>query len=125
MTLRPIALVSALGLAFGLAGCGATPPQPPLAQAGDIGGSTGGISTACGLAYQVTAFPGDHRRDLATLEASASSAALRLSRVYQRNREWDFQGETVNQIATQSIDELNSCGLHQAAAVLSRALARR
>ena len=55
-----------------LAGCGATPPQPPLHQTKKLGASTGDISTECGLAYIVTAFPGAHHVELLKLETRPS-----------------------------------------------------
>ncbi len=104
-----------------LAGCGPPPPQAPLAYAKRLDESTGGISTACGLAYQVTAFPGQHQPDLAVLEATAISDARKLATVYKRNPEWIYQGDKVHTLVVDSLTLLRQCGLHQAAAALSRA----
>jgi hypothetical protein len=107
------------GLTLALAACGATPPQAPIPEAMKLGVATSGISTACGESYQVTAFPGPHRADLITLEVTASAAARKLETVYQRDRNWIFQGETVGQIVKQSVSMLKACGLGQSAAALS------
>jgi hypothetical protein len=72
------------------------------------------MSTACGLAYQVTAFPGSHRADLITLNVTASSKAKKLAEVYRRNPDWIYQGQTVRQIVGASLSMLDSCGLQQA-----------
>jgi hypothetical protein len=110
--------------AIALAGCGATPPQAPLAEAMKLDATTSDISTACGLSYQVTAFPGDHRADLANLESIASSSARKLASVYARNPAWIYQGETVRQIVRDAVSMLDTCGLGQAARTLLHATAR-
>jgi hypothetical protein len=118
-----VLLVALAGLA--LCGCGPTPPQAPLGQAKRLDTATGGISAACGLAYQVTAFPGDHRRDLATLEATATSYGRQLAGVYRRNPAWIYQGKSVREIVEDSGSMLRACGLHRAAAALSAATSSR
>jgi hypothetical protein len=104
-----------------LAGCGALPPQAPLAYAKKLDSATSGISTACGSAYQVTAFPGDHTRDLDGLEAGAITYARKLETVFHRNRDWIYQGDTVAEISSDAVSMLESCGLHRAAKQLKRA----
>jgi hypothetical protein len=104
----------ALVLVVAVAACGPTPPQAPFAYAEKLDSATSGISTACGLAAQVTAFPGDHRADLLTLNVTASSKAKKLAEVYRRNPDWIYQGETVRQIVGASLSMLGSCGLHDA-----------
>jgi len=84
--------------------------------------ATGGISSACGLAYQTTAF---HKSDLEALEATASSNATKLASVYAKNPAWIYQGETVGKIVEDSIAMLNACGLNRSAAVLSATASRR
>ncbi len=101
-----------------LAACGPTPPQAPLPFAKRLDSATSGISTACAEAYQVTAFPGNHARDIATLEATASSSARKLASVDARNPNWIYQGETVAEIVRQSVAYLEACGLADSAAVL-------
>ena len=108
-----------------LAGCGATPPQPPLPQTKKLSASTGDISTECGFAYQVTAFPGPHRVELLGLEASATRSAHSLASVYARNPAWNYQGETVGQIVVDAVAMLRACGLNHAAKALERATAHR
>jgi hypothetical protein len=115
---------AAVGLALAslaVAGCGALPPQAPLAYAKKLDSATSGISTACGGAYQVTAFPGDHTRDLDGLEAGAITYARKLETVFHRNREWIYQGDTVAEISSDAVSMLESCGLHRAARQLKRA----
>lgn len=112
---------AAVGLA--VAGCGALPPQAPLAYAKKLDSATSGISTACGSAYEVTAFPGNHTRDLDGLEASAATYARKLEKVFRRNREWVYQGDTVAEISSDAVSMLHSCGLHRAAEQLRRATA--
>ena len=116
------ALGSAL-LVAALAGCGATPPQPPPDQAKKLGASTGDISTECGLAYTVTAFPGAHHVELLGLEASATRSAHSLASVYAGNPAWNYQGETVGQIVVDAVAMLRACGLSHAANALERATA--
>jgi hypothetical protein len=116
---RTLALVAfAVALALTGAGCGATPPQAPLAQAKKLDSATGDIAAACGLSYQVAAFPGDHRADLANLAASATSSARKLASVYARNPAWIYQGETVRQIVDDGVAMLRACGLDGAARAL-------
>ena len=105
-----------------LAGCGATPPQPPLHEAKKLGASTSDISTECGLAYQVTAFPGGHGKALANLETSAKASARSLASVYDRNPSWIFQGETVHDVVRDALSMLRGCGLSHAADTLERAI---
>ena len=112
-------VMAALSLA--LSACGPTPPQAPLDEAKKLDESLSGISAACGEAYQVTAFPGNHRQDLTTLEATASSDARKLASVYSRNREWIYQSETVRGLVQDSWSTLSNCGLTDAARVLVRA----
>ena len=116
-----VTLAVAAAAALAAAGCGATPPQAPLPQAAKLDSATGSISTACGEAAQVTAFPGNHRKDLITLEVTAASAAHKLASVYRRNPNWIYQGDPVRQIVRDALDMLGSCGLPGAQAVLRRA----
>jgi hypothetical protein len=103
-----------------LAGCGARPPQAPFTYAKQLDSATSGISTACGLAYQATAFPGNHRADLTALDATAAMSAQKLADVYHRNRNWIYQDETVRQIVGASASMLASCGLNRARHALLR-----
>lgn len=114
-------LIAAPALAVALAACGATPSQAPSKQAMKLSVATGGISTACGLAYQATAFPGNHRGDLETLEATATASATKLASVYRRNQAWIYQGETVHDIVRDSLSMLSACGLTTAQNALAHA----
>jgi hypothetical protein len=115
---RSAALVTT-ALALAVSACGPTPPQAPLPEAQKLDTSTSGISTACGETYQVIAFPGDHRRDLATLEATATSSARKLASVYRRNPAWIYQGETVAAIVKDAVSTLSDCGLRGAKGTLA------
>jgi len=117
--MNPKRLTAVLVLALLLAACGATPPQAPHKQAQKLSVATSGISTACGLAFQVTAFPGAHQKDLETLEATAASSAKKLASVYVRNQSWIYQGETVHDIVRDALSMLDSCGLTKAQSVLA------
>ena len=117
---RIAALAPALA-ALAVSGCGALPPQAPLAYAKKLDSATSGISTACGEAYRVTAFPGNHARDLKQLESTAATDVRKLVKVFKRNREWVYQGNTVAEISSDAVSMLSSCGLHGAAAQLKRA----
>jgi hypothetical protein len=121
--LAPLLLASAVALAG--AGCGPTPPQAPYAQAKKLDAATSDIAAACGLTYQVTAFPGDHRAELARLESSATSSARTLASVYRRNPAWIYQGETVGKIVHDGVAMLRACGLRVAASTLNAAASRR
>ena len=111
-------------LALLLAACGATPPQPPSKQAMKLSVATSGISTTCGLTYQATAFPGNHKPELASLEKKVSSNVEKLASVYARNPAWVYQGETVGQIVNDATAMLNTCGLNHAAKMLELSAAR-
>lgn len=119
--LRAVSAVVAATLAATLSGCGALPPQAPLAYAKKLDSATSGISTACGFAYQFTAFPGNHARYLRSLEAAAITDAHKLERVFRRNRTWVYQGDTVAEISSDAVSMLTACGLHAAADQLKRA----
>ncbi len=111
----------AVAVAVALAACGPTPPQAPLPEAKTLNDSTGNISTACGEAYQLTAFPGNHRSLLMTLEETALSSARELAGVYHRNPEWIYQGQTIRQLVSDADAMLGSCGLHDAQRALRQA----
>jgi hypothetical protein len=106
------------------AGCGPTPPQAPSRFAKKLDAGTSNISTACGLAYQVNAFPGDHRAELGALEASAQFGVAKLALVYMHNPSWVYQGETVRQIVGDADSMLSACGLRRARDKLRQATAR-
>jgi hypothetical protein len=114
-------LLAALAATLALSACGPTPPQAPPQQAKKLDASTSDISTECGLAYQVTAFPGDHHKELANLEANASVSAHSLASVYHRNPAWIYQGEIVGQVVVDAFTMLKACGLTHAARALERA----
>lgn len=114
------AWAAAAGLALAVAGCGAQPPQAPLAYAKKLDVSTSGISTACGKAYLLSAFGGSHAKGLKGLDDAASSSAHTLALVDRRDPSWVFLGETVRQIVSASASMLETCGLHRARARLLR-----
>lgn len=120
MARRLILLAFLLSTAAMLAaGCGATPPQAPLAEAKKLDASLSDISTACGEVYQMTAFGPAPPRELVPIEHSASSQARKLLTVYARNPAWIYQGETVRLIVSQATSTLRQCGLRGSAAILA------
>jgi hypothetical protein len=100
--------------------CGATPPQAPFRQAKALDSATSGIAFACGEAYQVTAFPGDHVKDLEPVRSAATRSAAKLARVDALNPDWVYQGQTVAEIVHDGTADLGACGLEDAADVLKR-----
>jgi hypothetical protein len=98
--------------------CGPTPPQAPLEQAKKLDSSTSGISTACGLSSQVTAFPPPDQAALISLDVTASHDARKLASVFARNPNWIYQGQTVRQIVRDSLTALEACGLKGAESTL-------
>jgi hypothetical protein len=118
MRVRPGAAAVLCAVAIGA--CGATPPQAPLHYAQRLDVATSGISTACGEAYEVDAFPGDHSRALRPLERSAEASARKLAGVARRNGGWIYQGETVRQIVGAAESMLGACRLRAARALLER-----
>lgn len=122
MKLRPTAI---LAVALAVGACGPPPPEAPLRYAKKLDSATSGIATDCGEAYQVTAFPGDHRTDLITLEDNVSTSVRKLALVWRANPDWIYQGETVRQIVGASLQYLGSCGLERARAELQQETAKR
>jgi hypothetical protein len=112
-------LIATVAVMLALTGCGATPPQAPPAAAKKLGASTGDISTECGLAYQLTAFGGHQRKQLASLESQAMASAHSLAAVYARNQDWIYQSETVHDIVRDALSMLGSCGLTKAQSALA------
>lgn len=118
-------LLAGLGATLALSACGPTPPQAPAHEAKKLDASTSDISTECGLAYQVTAFPGAHHSELANLEANALVSVHSLASVYHANPAWIYQGETVGQVVVDAVTMLKACGLDHAAAALERGTGQR
>lgn len=116
--------LGASGVVIALAACGATPPQAPLRDAKKLDASTSDISTACGEAAQVMAFPGYRRSELNGIEGAAERSASKLASVYRRNPAWIYQGETVGEIVVDAQRMLGSCGLRPALQTLTRATRR-
>ncbi|HET6864934.1 MAG TPA: hypothetical protein VFH80_03385 [Solirubrobacteraceae bacterium] len=118
--MSPARTIAAVAATLALAGCGATPPQAPPSQAKKLDASTSDLSTECGLAYQVTAFPGAHRKQLASLERQAMASGRSLASVYRRNPDWIYQGETVHDVVRDALSMLHACGLTGAERTLLR-----
>jgi hypothetical protein len=108
-------------LAIALSACGATPPQAPVDQAAKLDASTSDIATECGLAYQVTAFRGEHGKDLRNLESNALLSVRSLAEVYRGNPHWIYQGETVGEVVIDAEAMLHACGLTRAEQALRHA----
>lgn len=108
-----VAILSAIALG----GCGATPPQAPVAQANRVASALTGIASACGEAYQQRSFSG-RLATPALLQASAQERASELAHVFSMNPAWIYQGQTLRQVVALSISYLRECGLTGAAALL-------
>jgi hypothetical protein len=110
-----------VALALALAGCGPTPPQAPGPQAHQLNSSLSSISTACGDAAAIQAFP-NNGHALAKAEKQAAQQVPTLARIYKQNPNWVFQGKTVSQLVVMTKTFLDECGLHAAAGRLQRAV---
>jgi hypothetical protein len=119
MSRRLLALAGSVAL---LSACGPTPPQAPLKYAKKLDESTGAISTACGEADQLTAFPPVDHHDFVVVEATAISAAQKLAGVYHRNPNWIYQSDKISALVHDSVTMLEQCGLAPAADVLKHAV---
>ena len=106
---------------MGLAACSQPGTQAPLASAKKLDEATTAISVSCGYAEQVSAFGGPHAPGLASLDASAAAGARKLAAVDARVPTDVYQGETVNQIVSDSVGLLGDCGLAGAQRTLQRA----
>jgi hypothetical protein len=105
-----------------LPGCGATPPQAPGPVAYQLNKALSTFSTACGHAAEVSAFSRSGS-ELAGLDRLAAGKVPVVARIYHRDKAWVFQGKTVAQLVQMSVSFLTECGLHGAAARLTRATA--
>ncbi len=123
--MRPRPLLTVVVVVVVVGGCGPPPPQAPLLDAKKLDASTGAISSACGESYQLRAFAVGDRRDLLTLEVTATAAARKLASVYAQNPSWIYQGDTVGEIVHDGISMLRSCRLRVAAKALAAATAPR
>src|SRR5205807_5108085 len=111
--------LAALALACTCAGCGATPPQAPPAQANRVAAALEGIDEACGEFEQQRALP----RLGAPSPAPERAALLRareLADVFARNPSWIYQGDTLRQVVGLADARLRECGLTGAAQALRR-----
>ena len=113
--------MAAIALALASTACGRPPPQAPPAQTTILDNATTAISTLCGKADEITAFPGEHRRGLAELDRRAQASARALARVLHRNAAWLYQGASVRELVGDSVAMLRSCDLSEAARTLERA----
>lgn len=111
-------LAAVLVVAFA-AGCGARPPQAPVAEAHRLGQATGAIATSCGRSYRATAF-GDEARRVRQIDRHTLRDARELIAVYRRNPGWVYLGQTVDQTTRDAISMTRDCGLRQVAALLAR-----
>ncbi len=107
------------------AGC--AQPGTPLAtsEAAKVGVATSSLSTACGYAWELTAFGGRRPGGLAAQESTALAAAHKLAGVYASSPSDIYQGESVGSIVSDTITLLDECRLPGAQGVLKQALAKR
>ena len=94
---RPAAQLFVVG-ALLLAAAGCAPPGTPVEkiQAAKLGVATNDISTACGYAWELTAFGGSHPNGLASQESTAVSAAHKLAGVYAQTPSDLYEGESAS-----------------------------
>jgi uncharacterized protein YjiS (DUF1127 family) len=109
-------LIGAAGgaLALALAGCGATPPQPPRPEADRLTNALWAIASACADAREIQTFTNDPR-EITLAEHQAEQQVPVLAHVYRRNPSWIFQGKSVGELVSMSSTLLDDCGLHLAA----------
>lgn len=126
MPARPALSRVAIGWvsAVGLAACTQPGTQAPLSEAKKLNEATTAISVSCGYAEQTAAFGGPHAAGLAGLDASAAAGARKLAAVYARVPTDVYQGETVQQIVSDSSQLLGECGLAGAQRALSAATSK-
>lgn len=122
---RRLVLPALVVLAVLVGGC--APPGTPVQeiQAARLGVATSNISSACGYAFELTAFGGRHAPGIGAQEAAALAAAHKLAGVYAQSPSDIYQGESVGSIVGDTINLLDECGLPGARRVLQQALARR
>lgn len=116
------AALIAAAVAVLAAGCSQPGQQAPKPQAARLFHATGDISLACGYAEELTAFGGPHPPGLGTQETMAVFGAHMLLKVWSHSRTWVYQGETINQVVSDSISLLGTCGLTSAQHFLERAI---
>ena len=109
-------------LALGAAGCTQPGTQAPKPEAARLFHATGDISLACGYAQELIAFGGPHPAGLGTQDTMAVFGARLLLKVWSRNRTWEYQGETISQVVSDSISLLGTCGLTDAQHLLQHAI---
>ena len=118
---RAALTAGALLSALSLAACSQPGTQVPLSGAKKLDEATTAISVSCGYAEQTAAFEGVHARGLVVLDASAAAGARKLVSVYRQLPSDVYQGETVSQIVSDSVELLGQCGLRGAQRILTRA----
>ncbi len=114
----------ALGSSLALVGCGAPPPQVPVAQASRVSAALSGIAEACGEAYQ-QGIPHSKQSDPGTIEAAATMRARELAKVFNGDPVGIYQAQTLREVVAQTISYLRECGLTHAALALERRAAQK
>jgi hypothetical protein len=108
--------LAATAAALAFAGCGALPPEAPVAQASIISTALATISSTCGESYRFQEFT--RHPNLTPLAASARQSAVKLAAIAAHHPEWIYQGATLTQIDALSAQLLRGCSLTSAARVL-------
>jgi hypothetical protein len=107
-------------VAVAVSGCGATPPQVPRPEVSVLSHAISELGTHCGDAITATALA-PNQPALRKLDALARVNANELVSVLRRNPAWIYESETVRHIAREEASDLDGCGLHRSASVLSEA----
>jgi hypothetical protein len=116
--------LAAGALLLAVAGCAQPGTPVQESQAAKLGVATSSISSACGYAWQLTAFGGPRPKGLASQESTAVSAAQKLAGVYAQTPSDLYEGESVGSILEDTVTLLDECGLPKAEKVLQQALAK-
>ena len=115
---RGATAAAAVCASLSVAACGALPPQAPVAAASLVSRALSTIASSCGESYRLQEFT--PHPDLTGLEKTAGESARTLAGISVRHPQWVYQGATLSQIDTLSIQDLDGCSLPHAAAILRR-----
>jgi hypothetical protein len=119
---RSSGVVAVVVSVVALAGCAQPGSSVPEGQAAKLAVGTNEISTACGYAWELTAFGGGQGKKLAPIEAMAQTGAAKLASVYAHDQTDLYEGDSIGGVLGDSISLLRECGLTRPAKTLQQAL---